>query len=173
MKYILIANKIYCLKFGQKSLMLLADSLYYDRQDLKTIFFLSIINEVDSKDESDILYNMYAATHNEAEIRTMLLDVLKESTGDYSLEEFEYDNRKEVKDLYQIVVGQMQVSPQIFYTLTTHEIELMYKGFLQEKENEANYLKLALTSPDAIRFPIHDAKEETHDIAELRHKFFN
>lgn len=55
----------------------------------------------------------------------------------------------EVEELYTKAVGEIGITPTDFYTMTPHEIDLAYEGYLRRKETEANLTKMAIiTSQD-------------------------
>ena len=55
----------------------------------------------------------------------------------------------EVEELYTKAVGEIGITPTDFYTMTPHEIDLAYEGYLRRKEIEANLIKMAIiTSQD-------------------------
>ena len=56
----------------------------------------------------------------------------------------------EVEELYTKAVGEIGITPTDFYTMTPHEIDLAYEGYLRRKETEANLTKMAIiTSQDS------------------------
>ena len=40
---------------------------------------------------------------------------------------------EQVEELYQKAVGELGIAPQIFYTMTPHEVTLAYQGYLDKK----------------------------------------
>ena len=50
----------------------------------------------------------------------------------------------EVEELYTKAVGEIGITPTDFYTMTPHEIDLAYEGYLRRKETEANLTKMAI-----------------------------
>lgn len=50
----------------------------------------------------------------------------------------------EVEELYTKAVGEVGITPTDFYSMTPHEIDLAYEGYLRRKETEANLTKMAI-----------------------------
>lgn len=50
----------------------------------------------------------------------------------------------DVRDLYRKAVGELGISPAIFYQMSPEEVELAYQGYLRRQELSANLTKLAV-----------------------------
>lgn len=51
---------------------------------------------------------------------------------------------QELEELYKIAVGILNISPSVFYTLTPHEINLAYEGYLNKREDDVNGMIVAI-----------------------------
>lgn len=124
-------NRIYQLKFGLNALMALDDFVNIDEQEKIVIKFYLALGDssLTLSDAEDIMAEL------NCDIEALLDEVLKESLGVEKIDDSHSLSIKEqVEELYQLAVGQLGISPQVFFDMTPHEIELCYRGYLSGKE---------------------------------------
>lgn len=140
MKSIKAGNRIFWLKFGLKSLITLDDFSYSNRQEENTIKFYLALNEpsLSIKEAEEIMSQL------DCDVEELLDEVMRDSLGGAIDDTSALSIKEQVEELYSLAVGQCGISPQVFFDLTPHEIELIYLGYLKNKELEVNLNALAL-----------------------------
>lgn len=138
-RIVMIRNKIYPLKFGINSLIVLEEKLNLDEQETRRLhFFLAIKDNNVSYEESLELLNELQETVDIDHLLSQVLDVsLGAQSNDPAIRESPALSTQ-VEELYQKAVGELGIAPQIFYTMTPHEVTLAYQGYLDKKLLEAN-----------------------------------
>lgn len=138
-QYINRNGKIYLLKFGLKQINVLSQFLNNIENPERIKFILSQALDdynLTSSEINDIILN-------EKNIEQKLEAALKESSEHLSFDAL--DNiYKQVEELYQKAVGEINIAPSAAWAMTPHEIELAYAGYLRRKELEANCMLIAL-----------------------------
>ena len=126
-------RKIYEFKFGLKGLILMRENA----------------NLLVAKDKSFILYCGLICQHPDITFQE-IDEIIKECDLSFlNTSHYTFLSIYEVAELYTKAVGEIGITPTDFYTMTPHEIDLAYEGYLRRKETEANLTKTAiLTSQD-------------------------
>lgn len=138
-RIVMINNKIYSLKFGIKSLIVLAENSSLSEREMRRLqFFLAIQNNQVSYEES---LELLKELEKNIDVDSLLSQVLDISLGAHSSGSAIRQSpalSEQVEELYQKAVGELGIAPQIFYTMTPHEVTLAYQGYLDKKLLEAN-----------------------------------
>ena len=148
MKTLILKDKIYQLKFGLKDLMLIEDSVFNSEQEkIKLQFHLALNSNASytMEESQDIMESL------ECDPKELIDEVMRDSLGgviDYSSS---LSIQDQVEELYSLAVGQLDIDPHLFFELSPHEIELIYKGFLAKKELETNLQIIANHSKERFR----------------------
>lgn len=71
---------------------------------------------------------------------------------DYFLPSQNYSINISVRDLYSQMVGELGISPAIFFQMSPEECELAYKGYLKRQMLAANLNKLAYAQIEANNY---------------------
>ena len=135
MKLIKAGNKIYQLKFGLKALMALEEIEYNNEQEkLKWKFYLALNDPSLTMDDAEKLLSEIGVN----DIVSLLDEVMRDSLGGVIDDSSTLSIRDQVEDLYMLAVGQVGIDPHLFFDLSPHEIVLIYKGYLKDKELNTN-----------------------------------
>ena len=125
-------KKIYELKFGLKSLILLQEnSNLVMAGDVEFLIYCGLICQ-----HPDITFQEVREIIQECD-----LSAFSKPSNLLSL--------YEIKELYTKAVGEIGMAPSDFFNSTPEEIELAYEGYLRRKETEANLTKLAILTYDS------------------------
>ena len=144
MTELIIGNRIYLVKFGSFSLMLLNEKSNSNERDLLNQQFclLTIISDDGnslSLEEKQDLFNSLTQIKSLEEIKELLSDIMVKSKGNYP------DFSKDIfEQLFEKVVGEIGLNINEFYSMSPHEIDLAYHGYLMRKQLEANCFLIAL-----------------------------
>ena len=131
MKVLKCGDEVYTLKIGLKGLMILAElSINNVKDDLALVLSCALLDNQPIKNSSQI--KSLIDEVGEDKLLLLLEDLYKPIT------------KEKLDDLYIRGVGEMGISPNIFFTMTEEELELAYEGYLRRKELEANMTMLAL-----------------------------
>ena len=155
--YIKVNDKHIPLIFGLKSLIQLA-YLIENNEEISAKDILELGTRVGTNDllTTPILNNQPYV--EKKEISTLLS----------SLDFFSSDK---IERLYEKSVGEMGISPTDFFSMTEDEIENAYKGYLKQKELEANLMllafKKAISGDDK---PIKITEEEKYEIGSIEER---
>ena len=143
---LVILDHKYKAKFGSLSLMLLnKNSNISDgqRELLGQQFCLATIisseGRVLSLEEKVVLFDRMVEQYGLEKSNNMLSDIIVEAKGEYpnfSNEIFE--------QLFEKAIGEIGLNIKDFYTMSPHEIDLAYRGYLSKKQLEANCFLIAL-----------------------------
>ena len=145
MTELIIGNRIYLVKFGSFSLMLLnKKSNSNDQRDLlgQQFCLLTIISEdgnsLSLEEKQDLFYFLTQIKSLE-EIQELLSDIVVKSKGNYP------DFSKEIfEQLFEKAIGEIGLNIDEFYSMSPQEIDLAYHGYLMRKQLEANCFLIAL-----------------------------
>lgn len=145
MTELIIKDRVYLVKFGSFSLILLGkNSNSNDQRDLlgQQFCLLTIISEDGSslsfEDKQD-LFGYVMQVKSEEEIKELLSDVMVKSKGDYP--DF---TQRTFDRLFEKAVGEIGLNIDEFYSMSPYEVDLAYHGYLMKKQLEANCLLIAL-----------------------------
>ena len=138
-RIVMINNKIYSLKFGMKSLIVLAENSNLSEPEMRRLqFFLAIQNNQVSYEESLELLKELEKNIDVDSLLSQVLDISLGANSSGSAIRLSPTLSEQIEELYQKAVGELGIAPQIFYTMTPHEVALAYQGYLDKKFLEAN-----------------------------------
>ena len=141
-KFIRIKNRIYTLKFGIKSLMLLEEFSNHigEQESVKLKFFLAIKNNHISYHKSNELLKQLITEKGMDYIEKILSETLELSLKEYQPS----DLFLHIEGLYRKAVGEMGIAPQIFYEMSPAEIDIAYQGYIDRQQMAANCALIAM-----------------------------
>lgn len=133
MKFIKMNDRIYQFNFGLKDLIALEEfSNIYDEEEMKIIKFYLALNDnnLTFQEVKQIISQL------KFDVDKFLTEVLEDSIGGVAPTAAPSIPSivDQCEELYQLAVGQMGLPPQDVWKMTPKEIELAYKGYLQNKE---------------------------------------
>ena len=119
-------RKIYEIKFGLKSIILLQQNLkLIEDKNQKFLLYCGLITQ-----QPNITLDEIDEIISECDINSLSLPSLLSDL--------------QIKELYTKAVGEIGIDANSFYSMTPEEIELAYEGYLRRQETQANLFKLAL-----------------------------
>lgn len=94
-------------------------------------FYLALNDSSLSMEDSNAIMSQVS------DVKQLLDEVMRDSLGGV-INTSALSIKDQVEDLYVLAVGQIGIDPHLFFGLTPHEIELIYKGYLKDKELDTN-----------------------------------
>lgn len=159
-RFIAIDNKIYSLKFGIESLMIMSEFLKNidEQEGINLFFFLAIKDNNGSLtiEQSNLLLNQLIKEKGTQYVEELLLDIFECSLGNsifpfnnFSVVAFysffcDANLSEQIEELYKKAVGEIGIAPHLFFKMSPHEIDLAYEGYLKKQELQANGNLIAL-----------------------------
>lgn len=143
-RIVMIRNKLYSLKFGIKSLIVLDEKSNVNEQEMRELqFFLAIQNNGVSFEESLELLKELQQTIDIDQLLSQVLDMSLGVISNSSAICVSPTLGDQIEELYKKAVGELGIAPHIFYDMTPHEIALIYQGYIDKKMLEANLQMIA------------------------------
>lgn len=174
-RIVMINNKIYSLKFGMKSLIILAENSNLSEQEMRRLqFFLAIQNNQVSYEESLELLKELEKNMDVDSLLSQVLDISLGTDSSGSATRLSPALSEQVEELYQKAVGELGIAPQIFYTMTPHEVTSAYRGYLDKKLLEANLQIIAgrkIGDSKATMISLHEDGVQLSTIAKRNETF--
>ena len=142
-RFITIDKEIFSFYFGIKGLIILSQNLNTnDEQELINLKFSLAIHSINDEpipaEKQKTLLQSFIDSNGIDYVSDFLNECLKDScNGDIT-------RIKEIEALYVKAIGELGITPAIFYDMTLYELDLAYKGYLARKELEANCFLIAL-----------------------------